>query len=208
MYKKISILLLLVMAISCKTQTKQVKTEKMSDKIETATLAGGCFWCLEAAFDRLKGVEKVESGFAGGHVENPTYKQVCTEDTGHAEVVRIYFNPDEISYKTLLEVFWTLHDPTQLNRQGNDVGTQYRTAIFYETEQQKKEAEESMQNSIKRGDYSGEYVTEIQPLDKFYPAEDYHTDYYENNKTQPYCSAVIAPKMQKFQKKFESLLKY
>lgn len=198
-----------VLFIACRTQNKkEIKLgENMEKKLESATLAGGCFWCLEAAFDRLKGVEKVVSGFAGGHTENPTYKQVCNGDTGHAEVVRIFYNPEEISYATLLEVFWVIHDPTQLNRQGNDIGTQYRSAIFYESDSQKEIALQSMKQSIARGDYKDSYVTEIEPLTHFYPAEDYHTDYYENNKTQPYCSAVIAPKMQKFQKKFHNLLK-
>ncbi|MCK0195122.1 peptide-methionine (S)-S-oxide reductase MsrA [Ornithobacterium rhinotracheale] len=179
----------------------------MSTNLETATLAGGCFWCLEAAYDRLKGVENVQSGFANGHTENPSYKEVCTGETGHAEVVRITYDPSQIDFKTLLEVFWVLHDPTQLNRQGEDIGTQYRSGIFYENEKQKTEAEESMKNSIARGDYDKPYVTIIEPLKAFYPAEDYHTDYFELNQTQPYCSAVIAPKMKKFQAKFKELLK-
>ncbi|AFL97512.1 peptide-methionine (S)-S-oxide reductase MsrA [Ornithobacterium rhinotracheale] len=203
-HKIIAVFLLLSVAISCQTNNKP---KTMSTNLETATLAGGCFWCLEAAYDRLKGVENVQSGFANGHTENPSYKEVCTGETGHAEVVRITYDPSQIDFKTLLEVFWVLHDPTQLNRQGEDIGTQYRSGIFYENEKQKTEAEESMKNSIARGDYDKPYVTIIEPLKAFYPAEDYHTDYFELNQTQPYCSAVIAPKMKKFQAKFKELLK-
>lgn len=200
--------LMILLLTSCKSQTRETKISyKMENKIEKAVLAGGCFWCLEAAFDQLKGVIKVQSGFSGGHTQNPTYRQVCDGNTGHAEVVEISYNPQEISYATLLEVFWVIHDPTQLNRQGNDVGTQYRSAIFYMNDEQKKIAEKSIQISKNRGDYSGEYVTELVPFKQFFPADSYHTDYYENNETQPYCSAVIAPKMRKFQKKFHSLLK-
>lgn len=200
--------LMILLLTSCKSQTRETKISyKMENKIEKAVLAGGCFWCLEAAFDQLKGVIKVQSGFSGGHTQNPTYRQVCDGNTGHAEVVEISYNPQEISYATLLEVFWVIHDPTQLNRQGNDVGTQYRSAIFYMNDEQKKIAEKSIQISKNRGDYSGEYVTELVPFKQFSPADSYHTDYYENNGTQPYCSAVIAPKMRKFQKKFHSLLK-
>ncbi|MRJ10404.1 peptide-methionine (S)-S-oxide reductase [Ornithobacterium rhinotracheale] len=202
--KIIAVFLLLSVAISCQTNNKP---KTMSTNLETATLAGGCFWCLEAAYDRLKGVENVQSGFANGHTENPSYKEVCTGETGHAEVVQITYEPSQIDFKTLLEVFWVLHDPTQLNRQGEDIGTQYRSGIFYESPAQKTEAEQSMQNSIARGDYDKPYVTIIEPLKAFYPAEDYHTDYYQLHQTQPYCSAVIAPKMQKFQAKFKELLK-
>ncbi|QAR31261.1 peptide-methionine (S)-S-oxide reductase [Ornithobacterium rhinotracheale] len=203
-HKIIAVFLLLSVAISCQSKNKP---KTMSKNLETATLAGGCFWCLEAAYDRLKGVENVQSGFANGHTENPSYKEVCTGETGHAEVVRITYDPSQIDFKTLLEVFWVLHDPTQLNRQGEDIGTQYRSGIFYENEKQKTEAEESMKKSIARGDYDKPYVTIIEPLKAFYPAEDYHTDYFELHQTQPYCSAVIAPKMKKFQTKFKELLK-
>lgn len=201
--------LILLTLSACQAQSKnEVSTNKKQEiQMEKAVFAGGCFWCIEAAFDQLKGVKKAESGYAGGHVENPTYKQVCTGETGHAEVVEITYDPSVISYDTLLEVFWVVHDPTQLNRQGEDVGTQYRSAIFYLNDEQKEKAEESMKKSAERGDYSGEYVTLIEPLDTFYPAEAYHEDYFEKNPLQPYCSAVIAPKMQKFRKKFASLLK-
>ncbi|SZD73651.1 Peptide methionine sulfoxide reductase MsrA [Candidatus Ornithobacterium hominis] len=195
---------------SCQSQTKKTKInmDNSNKNYEIATLAGGCFWCIEAAFDELKGVVEVQSGYAGGSVKNPTYKQVCTGETGHAEVVQIRYNPSVISYAQLLDVFWVLHDPTTLNRQGNDVGTQYRSAIFYHNDEQKKIAEKSMAQSEERGDYSAKYVTEIVPLnDNFYPAEDYHSDYFVNNPENPYCGAVIAPKIKKFHQKFHDWLK-
>ncbi len=218
MNKKISSFVVLVLAtlvlVSCQAQTKsnqknsQNKMNTNSNNYETATFAGGCFWCLEAAYDQLKGVTKVQSGYAGGHVENPSYKQVCGGDTGHAEVVQITYDPKVISYNDLLNVFWTLHDPTQLNRQGNDVGTQYRSEIFYHDPKQKELAEASLKKEEESGHYNKPIVTKISPLNNnFYPAEDYHTDYYELNQTQPYCSAVIAPKMEKFYKKFHDKLK-
>lgn len=169
---------------------------------EIATLAGGCFWCLEAAYDQLKGVEKVESGYAGGSVDNPTYQQVCTGTTGHAEVVQITFDPAVISYRELLEVFFTIHDPTTLNRQGADVGTQYRSAIFYHSPEQKAAAESVIAGLSAEKIWDNPIVTELAPLDEFYPAEEYHRDYYERNPAQPYCQAVIAPKVSKFRKKF------
>ena len=169
---------------------------------EIATLAGGCFWCLEAAYDQLKGVEKVESGYTGGSVHNPTYQQVCTGTTGHAEVVQITFDPSVVSYRELLEVFFTIHDPTTLNRQGADVGTQYRSAIFYHSAEQKAVAESVIAELGAEKIWDNPIVTELAPLDEFYPAEDYHRDYYERNPTQPYCQAVIAPKVSKFRKKF------
>ncbi len=169
---------------------------------EIATLAGGCFWCLEAAYDQLKGVEKVESGYAGGSVDNPTYQQVCTGTTGHAEVVQITFDPSVISYRELLEVFFTIHDPTTLNRQGADVGTQYRSAIFYHSPEQKAAAESVIAGLSAEKIWDNPIVTELAPLDEFYPAEEYHRDYYERNPGQPYCQAVIAPKVSKFRKKF------
>lgn len=187
---------------------KQDMSVHVHKNLQKATLAGGCFWCIEAAYDQLKGVENVQSGYAGGHKKNPTYKEVCTIDTGHAEVVQVAFDPDIISYETLLKVFWTLHDPTQLNRQGNDIGTQYRSEIFYHDEKQRLEAEKSLKELQGSGIHQQPIVTKISALnDNFYPAEDYHTDYYELNKTQPYCSGVIAPKMQKFYKKFHEILK-
>ncbi len=218
MNKKISSLVFSVLTIlflvNCQAQPQPKKNnskknmETSHSNYETATFAGGCFWCLEAAYDQLKGVTNVQSGYAGGHVENPSYKQVCGGDTGHAEVVQITYDPKVISYNDLLNVFWTLHDPTQLNRQGNDVGPQYRSEIFYHNEEQKKQAEASLKKEEESGHYDKAIVTKISPLnDNFYPAEDYHTDYYELNKTQPYCSAVIAPKMEKFYKKFHDKLK-
>lgn len=192
--------------ISCNGQEKKVKplTNQTMDNnnLEHATLAGGCFWCVESCFHMLKGVATVTSGYSGGHKDNPTYEEVCTGTTGHAEVVEITFDPKIISYKQLLEVFWFLHNPTTLNRQGNDVGTQYRSSIFYHSEKQKQEAEESMKASEARQDWNGKYVTEIVPFEKFWPAEAYHQGYYNANPTQPYCSAVVGPKIQKFKKHF------
>lgn len=174
---------------------------------EVATLAGGCFWCLEAVFNELKGVEKVVSGYAGGHVKNPTYEQVCTGTTGHAEVVQITFDPQVISYVDLLNVFFTIHDPTTLNRQGADVGTQYRSAIFYHSPEQKAVAEKIMAELNTAKIWDEPIVTEIKPLTAFYPAEEYHQQYYERNPNQGYCRVVIAPKVLKFRKQFMSKLK-
>lgn len=169
---------------------------------ERATLAGGCFWCLEAAYDQLRGVENVESGYTGGRRPNPTYEQVCTGTTGHAEVVQITYDPAIISYQDLLNVFFTIHDPTTLNRQGADVGTQYRSAIFYHTPEQKAIAEETLARLTEEHLWNDPIVTEVAPLTEFYPAEDYHRDYFERNSGQPYCQAVVAPKVAKFRKKF------
>ena len=178
------------------------------ERIDTATFATGCFWCTEAIFQELKGVVKVTSGYSGGKTVNPTYKQVCTGETGHAECVQVIYEPDKISYDDLLEVFFEVHDPTTLNRQGADVGTQYRSAIFYHNDQQKKKAEYYTKELNKSGAYDKPLVTEIAPYTKFYPAENYHQDYYENNKnTNPYCSVVIRPKLEKFEKVFAQKLK-
>jgi peptide-methionine (S)-S-oxide reductase len=174
---------------------------------EVATLAGGCFWCLEAVFDQLKGVENVESGYAGGHVLNPTYRMVCTGETGHAEVVQITFDPSLISFKELLQVFFTIHDPTTLNRQGADVGTQYRSAIFYHTPEQKDVAEEVVAEMVAAKVWDDPIVTEITRITDFYPAEEYHRDYYLRNPNQPYCQVVIAPKVAKLRKHFLEKLK-
>lgn len=174
---------------------------------QTAILAGGCFWCLEAVFDDLKGVQSVESGYSGGHVPNPTYKQVCTGSTGHAEVVRVTFDPQVISYRDLLRVFFAIHDPTTLNRQGNDVGTQYRSAIFYLDEEQKRAAEEVIAELTAAQLWRNPIVTEVTPFDAFYMAEDYHQEYFANNPFQPYCMAVVAPKVAKFRKQFVDRLK-
>ena len=174
---------------------------------ETATLGAGCFWCVEAVFDDLKGVESVESGYSGGHTENPTYQQVCSETTGHTEVANVNFNPEEISFKEILQVFFAVHDPTTLNRQGNDVGSSYRSAIFYHDENQKRIAEEVIREVTAEGVYDNPIVTEVTPFDKFYIAENYHQEYFANNPNQPYCAAVVAPKVAKFRQKFVNRLK-
>ena len=174
---------------------------------ETATLGAGCFWCVEAVFDDLRGVESVESGYSGGHTENPTYREVCSETTGHAEVVNVNFNPQEISFKEILQVFFSVHDPTTLNRQGNDIGTSYRSAIFYHDANQKRIAEETIKEVEAEGVYDNPIVTEVTPFDKFYIAENYHQEYFTNNPNQPYCAAVVAPKVAKFRQKFVNRLK-
>jgi peptide-methionine (S)-S-oxide reductase len=179
----------------------------MNNNLETATLAAGCFWCVEAVFDDLRGVEDVVSGYSGGHTENPTYQEVCSETTGHAEVVQIKFNPEELAYADLLRVFFAVHDPTTLNRQGNDVGTSYRSAIFYHSPEQKRAAEEVIKEVSEAQIYDKPIVTQIAAFDKFYPAEDYHQEYFANNPAQPYCAAVVAPKVAKFRKQFVSRLK-
>jgi peptide-methionine (S)-S-oxide reductase len=180
--------------------------QNTSQNLEIATFGSGCFWCTEAIFERLKGIEKVVSGYSGGHVKNPSYKEVCTGTTGHAEVTQIYFDPAIISYKELLDIFWQIHDPTTLNRQGNDVGTQYRSVIFYHNEKQKSIAEESKRNIEISGAFKNPIVTEILPLINFYVAEDYHQDYFKNNPNQPYCNVVIAPKVKKFIAKYQDKL--
>jgi peptide-methionine (S)-S-oxide reductase len=180
----------------------------MNKPTEIATLAGGCFWCLETVYAQLKGVIRVESGYAGGSVPNPTYAEVCTGQTGHAEVVQITYDPGIISYKELLEVFFTIHDPTTLNRQGADVGTQYRSAIFYHTPEQKALAEQTIQEMDAAHLWLTRIVTQVVPFTIFYKAEDYHQNYYQNNPSQGYCQVVIAPKVAKFRKKFfEKLIK-
>ncbi|MCC9135689.1 peptide-methionine (S)-S-oxide reductase MsrA [Pontibacter silvestris] len=175
--------------------------------MEIATFGNGCFWCTEAVFQQLEGVEKVASGYAGGHVENPSYKQVCTGTTGHAEVLQITYDPQKISFEELLEVFWETHDPTTLNRQGNDVGPQYRSVIFYHNEEQKQLAEKYKQELDASGAFNDPIVTAIEPLTNYYPAENYHQNYFENNGQQPYCSFVIRPKVDKFRKVFGHKLK-
>jgi peptide-methionine (S)-S-oxide reductase len=174
---------------------------------EVATLAGGCFWCLEAVFKDLRGVRGVVSGYAGGHVANPTYYQVCDETTGHAEAVQITFDPREVSFRELLEVFFTIHDPTTPNRQGADVGTQYRSAIFYHTPRQRETAEQVIAGITSARVWDAALVTEVTPFTEFYPAEDYHQNYFEKNPYQPYCRAVVAPKVSKFRKQFLEKLK-
>jgi peptide-methionine (S)-S-oxide reductase len=174
---------------------------------ELATLAGGCFWCLEAIYKELRGVERVVSGYAGGHVERPNYREVCEGTTGHAEVVQITFDPSLVSYKELLEVFFTIHDPTTLNRQGADVGTQYRSAVFYHTPEQRETAGQTIAEMEAARVWDSPIVTEVVPLDRFYPAEGYHQDYFEKNPSQPYCRAVVEPKVSKFRKLFLDRLK-
>jgi peptide-methionine (S)-S-oxide reductase len=173
---------------------------------EQATLAGGCFWCLEAVYLNVRGVEKVESGYAGGEVANPTYEAVCTGRTGHAEVVQVTYDPQAISFRELLEIFFTIHDPTTLNRQGADSGTQYRSAIFYHSAAQKAEAEQMIATLEREKVYDSAIVTQVVPLEKFYPAEEYHRDYYRRNPNQGYCRAVIAPKVSKLRKQWEDKL--
>lgn len=170
--------------------------------LEVATLGGGCFWCLEAVYGELQGVEQVVSGYAGGHIKNPTYREVCSGATGHAEVVQISFDPSVISYRDLLRIFFTIHDPTTLNRQGADVGTQYRSIILYHNEVQKQTALEVMQEVTQQGMWPNPIVTELKPLDVFYPAEEHHQRYFARNPWQPYCQVVIAPKVAKFRKQF------
>ena len=174
---------------------------------EVATLAGGCFWCLEAVFEEMRGVESVKSGYAGGSVPNPRYDDVCTGRTGHAEVVQVTFDPAEVSYRELLEVFFTIHDPTTLNQQGADRGTQYRSAIFTHSPEQERTAREVIRDLEEEGVWSDPIVTQVEPLTHFYPAEDYHDAYYRRNPRQPYCQVVIEPKVAKFRQKYLSRLR-
>ena len=180
---------------------------RSSDGYPLATLAGGCFWCLEAVYNELRGVESVVSGYAGGHDPDPTYETVCSGTTGHAEVVQIAFDPDMVSFRELLEVFFTIHDPTTLNRQGNDVGTQYRSAIYYHDEEQRLIADEVIEEMSVAELWDDPIVTEVTALDSFYEAEEYHQQYFEKNPFQPYCFVVVRPKVSKFRKKFVSKLK-
>lgn len=191
----IALMLRLPQAVGAQTNSNMQQTYGT----EIATLGGGCFWCTEAIFQMLPGVTKVVSGYAGGQKENPTYKEVCAGTTGHAEVIQVHFDPAKISFDKILETFWEAHDPTTLNRQGADVGTQYRSAIFYSTDAQKLAAERSKTAAQKQ--FKDSIVTQIAPLTKFYPAEDYHQDYYRLNPNQGYCRAVIRPKIEKFEKK-------
>ncbi len=178
-----------------------------SGQTETATFGGGCFWCTEAIFKSLKGVETFESGYSGGKIKNPAYKEVCSGETGHAEVIQISYDPKVISFHELLKVFWETHDPTTLNRQGADVGTQYRSVVFYHSPEQKEIAEKYKTELNRQNVFDKPVVTEITPFEKFWPAEKYHQDYYANNPTQGYCQIVIVPKLQKFRKIFKDKLK-
>lgn len=201
--------------LGCQNKTSNAQSESNDDKgvninmqnLQTATFGSGCFWCTEAIFERLSGVVKVESGYSGGKVENPTYEEVCNGTTGHAEVTQITYDSSIISYDELLEVFWKTHDPTTLNRQGNDAGTQYRSVIFYHNQEQKVLAEKYRAELDKSGSWDNPIVTEISPFTKFYLAEDHHQDYYANNPNQGYCAFVIAPKVEKFEKVFKNKLK-
>ncbi len=179
----------------------------MTTNLQTATLAGGCFWCLEAVYDEIKGVHSVESGYAGGHVAHPSYRDVCTGNTGHAEAVQIQFDSNVVSYRDLLNVFFSIHDPTTLNRQGADIGPQYRSAIFYHDEEQKQTAEEAIRDLNAQKIWDKPIVTEVTKLDQFYKAEDYHQEYFARNPYQPYCQVVVAPKVSKFRKHFLEMLK-
>lgn len=191
---------------SCSAKQNKIENEG-SVRYDTATFAAGCFWCVEAQFLQLKGVKKVEPGYTGGHLKNPTYKQVSSGTTGHAEACNIIYDPKEISFDELLAAFFTAHDPTQLNRQGNDVGTQYRSAIFYRNSVQKEKAEYYIKKLNSEKVYPSNIVTVVEPLSVFYAAEDYHKDYYNNNPDQPYCKYVIQPKLEKFKKVFKGKLK-
>ena len=196
-------------SISCSNYKAEIKEiDNQNDiKMDTITLGAGCFWCVEAIYSDLKGVESVISGFSGGTIKNPSYKEVCTERTGHAEVCQLTYDPNVISFKEILEVFWQTHDPTTLNRQGADVGTRYRSAIFYHTDEQKQISEAYLQVLNDEKAFENPIVTEITAFKNFYPAEDYHQDYFELNGEQPYCTAVVRPKVEKFRKIFKEKLK-
>lgn len=187
--------------------TRMASSNSANELLDTATFAAGCFWCVEAQFQQLNGVDTVISGYTGGDVKNPTYKQVCAGNTGHAEAVNIIYHPDTVSYDELVEAFFVAHDPTQLNRQGNDVGTQYRSAIFYHNEEQKNKAQFYIKRLNEEKAYEKPIVTEVKPYGDFYIAEDYHQNYYNLNRTEGYCQFVIAPKLDKFQKVFKAKLK-
>lgn len=202
--------ILVICSSSC-TQN-QPKTYLLSEingtvKTDTATLGTGCFWCTEAVFQELKGVLKVTSGYSGGNVANPTYEQVCAKNTGHAEVIQVVYDPSQISFDELLEVFWQTHDPTTLNKQGNDVGPQYRSVIFYHNNEQKQKAEHYKTELDKSGSWKDPVVTAVEPIKNFYSAEDYHQNYYNNNGAQPYCYFVVRPKVEKFEKVFKNKLR-
>lgn len=205
-----TLLIIAAWAVSTMAQGQKTNANPMnpnSPDLQKATFGGGCFWCTEAVFLSVKGVFKVESGYSGGSVKNPSYKEVCTGLTGHAEVIQITYNPKEVSYEDLVEIFWNTHDPTTLNRQGADEGTQYRSAVFYHTEEQKKVAEQYKQQLEATHTYKNPIVTEISPLKNFYVAEDYHQNYFALNQNQGYCQYVIRPKVEKFRKQFSAKLK-
>ena len=211
MNKIILLFLTCSVALACahadKNKTMETNTEKKQLNSDTATFGSGCFWCTEAIFQSLDGVISSVSGYSGGHVKNPSYKEVCSGTTGHAEVLQITYNPEKISFEELLEIFWKTHDPTTLNRQGNDSGTQYRSVIFYHNEKQKELAEKYKKELDASGAFTQPIVTEISPYTVFYPAENYHQDYFNLNGSEPYCTYVIQPKVEKFKKVFKSKLK-
>jgi peptide-methionine (S)-S-oxide reductase len=198
---------MLLYLLGCANEKNEKHTGMNVNNFEVATLGAGCFWCVEAVFTRLNGVEKVESGYSGGKIANPTYGDVCSGITGHAEVVQITFNPNIIPYAKILEIFFQTHDPTTLNRQGADVGTQYRSAIFYHSDEQKRVANEVKQMLDRSGIWNSPIATEISPFTDFYKAENYHQDYFANNNNQPYCQMIIVPKIAKFEKLFKDYLK-
>jgi peptide-methionine (S)-S-oxide reductase len=206
-------IILIILIISCRNNQSETNNKSGESKMEniinldSATFGAGCFWCVEAVFQRIKGVKFVESGYSGGNINNPSYKQVCTGNTGHAEVSRIYFDAREVSFSDLLEVFWGTHDPTTLNRQGADAGTQYRSVIFYHNSEQKRIAEEYKKKIEDSKIFDSPVVTEISPVINFFKAEDYHQNYYNENQNQPYCSFVITPKLEKLKKLFKDKLK-
>lgn len=209
--KKLVLLVFGLLILSCSGQDKKEKTNKKTkvkmenSNLKQITFGGGCFWCVESSFNLLKGVESAVSGYSGGTKQNPTYEEVCTGETGHAEVVQITYDPKIITYDQLMDVFFFLHDPRQLNRQGNDIGTQYRSIIFYNDDAEKAAAENAIKTSEESGKWPGKYETEIKKFEKFWPAEQYHQGYYEANPNQPYCSAVVGPKIQKFKKHYGDL---
>ena len=208
MKKKVLVIIILIFGIvNSYAQSSITKKSKMSNKLEIATLANGCFWCTEAIFQRLEGVESLKSGYTGGTVKNPAYREITTGRTGHAEAIQIKFNPSIISFQEILDVFFSTHNPTTLNKQGYDRGTQYRSAIFYHSEEQKIISESFINELTKAEVFEDPIVTEVTKLDVFYEAEEYHQNYYNNNKTQGYCMAVINPKLEKFIKKYKEKLK-
>jgi peptide-methionine (S)-S-oxide reductase len=203
----ILVALFVIVLQACGQKSDKEKKKMKNNNLELATFGAGCFWCVEAIFQRVDGVEKVVSGYSGGHVKNPSYKEVCNGTTGHAEVCQLSYDPDEVSYDELLEIFWQTHDPTTLNRQGNDVGTQYRSVVFYHNEKQKELAEKYKAELDEAEIYNDPIVTEISEFEKMYVAENYHQNYFNENGSQPYCSFVIQPKVDKFKKVFKDKLK-
>lgn len=202
---------IMLVTVSCvqKENNRMTNSYSISNEViaDTATLGTGCFWCTEAIFQQLKGVLKVSSGYSGGHVNNPSYEQICEKNTGHAEAVQVIYDPSVISFDDLLQVFWQTHDPTTLNRQGNDVGPQYRSVVFYHNKEQHQKAEQYKQELEKSGCWENKIVTTIEPFNKFFIAENYHQNYYKNNGSQPYCYFVIKPKLETFEKVFRDKIK-